>query len=275
MSDPKPFASLSSGLLARKGAARPAMRPQGFSPSSAALEDLGWNDMGHEGGHEAGHDHAGLTPLAPAEQVVEHPRASSLGLSPVTSPVHSQQAELAERLADSEEDFDEEYDETAEPYEPEAGSATFNGFDSAEDEDSEPEFRVQFKGGKKPLDLGPSPEAVAEPESQPEFEAELEAEFEPEEEVLELVEAVAPVAPVTAPTELVLDEPVLPSLRAPAAKAKAAFTLRLDPERHLKLRLACAVRGGSAQQLVTDALDRLLQGMPELEELTDKVRQRN
>ncbi len=260
MSDPKPFASLSSGLLARKGAARPAMRPQGFSPSSAGLEDLGWNDMGHE----PGHDHAGLTPLAPAEQVVEHPRASSLGLSPVTSPVHSQQAELAERLAGQEDEFDEEYDETAEPYEPEAGSATFNGFDAGEEEEPETEFRVQFKNGKKPLDLGPSPEPQHEPEFEPEF--------EPEEEVLDLVEAVAPVA--EAP-ELVLDAPVLASVRAPAAKAKAAFTLRLDPERHLKLRLACAVRGGSAQQLVTDALDRLLQSMPELEELTDKVRQRN
>jgi len=31
MSEPKPFASLSSGLLARKGHARPAMRPQGFT----------------------------------------------------------------------------------------------------------------------------------------------------------------------------------------------------------------------------------------------------
>ena len=253
MSDPKPFASLSSGLLARKGAARPAMRPQGFSPSTAGLEDLGWNDMGHE----PGHDHAGLTPLAPADQVVEHPRASSLGLSPVTSPVHSQQAELAERLADNEEEFDEEYDETAEPYEPEAGSVTFNGFDSAEDEGPEPEFRVQFKGGKKPLDLGSATEPAPEP---------VAADYspEPEEEVLELVEAVVPAA-----------QPVLPAVPAPTAKAKAAFTLRLDPERHLKLRLACAVRGGSAQQLVTDALDRLLQSMPELEELTDKVRQRN
>ena len=34
MNDPRPFASLSSGLLARKGAARPAMRPQGFGPHS-------------------------------------------------------------------------------------------------------------------------------------------------------------------------------------------------------------------------------------------------
>ena len=32
MNEARPFASLSSGLLARKGAARPAMRPQGFGP---------------------------------------------------------------------------------------------------------------------------------------------------------------------------------------------------------------------------------------------------
>ena len=50
MSEPKPIASLSSGLLARKGQARPAMRPQGFTGGYASLasgmDDLGWNDMG-------------------------------------------------------------------------------------------------------------------------------------------------------------------------------------------------------------------------------------
>jgi hypothetical protein len=50
MSEPKPFASLSSGLLARKGQAKPAMRPQGFtggySSLAGSMEDLGWNDMG-------------------------------------------------------------------------------------------------------------------------------------------------------------------------------------------------------------------------------------
>ncbi len=44
----KPTASLSSGLLARKGQARPAMRPQGFHGPSVGLDDLGWNDMGDE-----------------------------------------------------------------------------------------------------------------------------------------------------------------------------------------------------------------------------------
>ena len=58
---------------------------------------------------------------------------------------------------------------------------------------------------------------------------------------------------------------------APGSKGKAAFTLRLDPSRHLKLRLACAVTGRSAQQLVTDALDQLLDGMPELESMAEKA----
>jgi len=48
MGEPKAFASLSTGLLARKGAARPAMRPQVFGQVGAGLEDLGWNDMGFE-----------------------------------------------------------------------------------------------------------------------------------------------------------------------------------------------------------------------------------
>src|SRR5688572_1619515 len=47
MSEPKPFASLSSGLLARKGTAKPAMRPQGFTHIPNEIDDLGWNDMGN------------------------------------------------------------------------------------------------------------------------------------------------------------------------------------------------------------------------------------
>jgi predicted HicB family RNase H-like nuclease len=40
---------------------------------------------------------------------------------------------------------------------------------------------------------------------------------------------------------------------------KAAFTLRLDPERHLRLRLLSAYSNRSSQQLVLEALDRLLE----------------
>ena len=216
-SEAKPFASLSSGLLARKGAARPAMRPQGFGQGASGLEDLGWNDMGFEppkaadAPRDADHDAFG-------DDVVEHPRAHPTGLTPVQSPVHSQQAEIADRFNAA--DAAEEIDESAEPYE-------------------------------------------AELEVQPEAEIEVEAAAEP---IVSIVAAPVAVSPAMrrAPAQR----------SAPGSKAKAAFTLRLDPDRHLKLRLACAVDGRSAQQLVTDALDRLLGQMPELAAMADKAKRK-
>ena len=65
----------------------------------------------------------------------------------------------------------------------------------------------------------------------------------------------------------------LPKRRA-AAAGRAAFTLRLDAHRHLKLRLATTIRGVSAQALVTDALDVLLADMPELDTLAAQVKRR-
>lgn len=55
------------------------------------------------------------------------------------------------------------------------------------------------------------------------------------------------------------------------ARGKAAFTLRLDPERHLRLRLASAVAGRSAQQLVAGALDDFFLSMPEVEALAAQL----
>ncbi|HEY4070647.1 MAG TPA: hypothetical protein VGM04_03710 [Sphingomicrobium sp.] len=210
----KPFASLSSGLLARKGAARPAMRPQGFAQGAPGLEDLGWNDMGFEppkpadAARDDDHDAFG-------DDVVEHPRIHPTGLTPVGSPVHNQQAEIEDRLnGEDADEAGEEFDETAEMYEPEAD-----------------------EGAVEPV----------------------------------LVAAPAPArapAPAPAPRRM-------PSSRAaPGSKAKAAFTLRLDPERHLRLRLACAVNGRSAQQLVTDAVDQLLERMPELDAMAAKAKRK-
>ncbi len=212
--EPKPFASLSSGLLARKGAARPAMRPQGFGGQiGGGLEDLGWNDMGFEppkpteSDRDPEHDAFG-------DELAPHPLRNPLAaLTPVGSPVHDQQAEIADRLADAddagEEAFDEDYDETAEIV------------DIAE--------------------VAHVPEAVV---SMP----------------------AAPV-PVTIATPRRPRQP----RAAAGTKGKAAFTLRLDPSRHLKLRLACAVNGRSAQQLVTDAVDRFLADMPELDSMAERV----
>ena len=51
------FASLSSGLLARKGAAKPAMRRQGYiNPEGDVTENLGWNNMGLETPRPIDHD---------------------------------------------------------------------------------------------------------------------------------------------------------------------------------------------------------------------------
>lgn len=55
------------------------------------------------------------------------------------------------------------------------------------------------------------------------------------------------------------------------AVGKIAFTLRLDAERHLRLRLATAVGNRSAQKIVLDALDAYLAAHPELDELAEQV----
>ena len=178
MNESRPFASLSSGLLARKGAARPAMRPQGFGPHHG-FEDLGWNDMGHEppaGDFE--------------EELPEHVPSSISALTPAPKP--------------------------------------------AQQEAPEPEVVAQQR-------------AIAES-----FAAEA-----------------APAPADAAPAEVV----ALPRRSVPAAASgqKSAFTLRVDAERHLRLRLATAVTGRSAQQLVTEALDHLLASLPEVETLAERV----
>jgi hypothetical protein len=81
----------------------------------------------------------------------------------------------------------------------------------------------------------------------------------------------APVVAIRRVPRPVAVAPIEPVSRASGAKAKAAFTLRLDPDRHLKLRLACAVTGRSAQQLVTGALDELLASLPEIESLARQL----
>ena len=54
---------------------------------------------------------------------------------------------------------------------------------------------------------------------------------------------------------------------------RAAFTLRLDSDRHLKLRLAATMHGKSAQVLVTEALDQMLSQIDNLDALVDRMKQ--
>lgn len=65
--------------------------------------------------------------------------------------------------------------------------------------------------------------------------------------------------------------PAKPRRKAIEQGRRAAFTLRLDAERHLKLRLASTMRDSSAQELVTQALDLFLSEIPELNSIAAHV----
>jgi len=195
MNEARPFASLSSGLLARKGAAKPAMRPQGFT----GFEDLGWNDMGHH--HEPALDDGD-------SDLPEHVPSSIAALTP------------APKLA------------------------------KVEAKAEEPEVVAQQRAIAESF----PPEQELEPEAEPEQHAEVEAEAPPR-------HAPAQVVPL----------PKRQALPVAVPGRKAAFTLRLDAERHLRLRLATAVSGRSAQQLVIGALDAMLASIPEVEALAERV----
>jgi hypothetical protein len=52
---------------------------------------------------------------------------------------------------------------------------------------------------------------------------------------------------------------------------KAAFTLRLDQHRHLRLRLACTLQSRSAQSLLTEALDRFLADQPGIDDIARRA----
>ena len=66
-----------------------------------------------------------------------------------------------------------------------------------------------------------------------------------------------------------------PARRSALAEGRsAAFTLRLDADRHLKLRLACTLANRSAQQLITDALDHMLASLPDVADLAARAGKR-
>lgn len=54
---------------------------------------------------------------------------------------------------------------------------------------------------------------------------------------------------------------------------KAAFTLRLDSEQHLRLRLAAALESRSAQAVVAEALDQFLNAIPGMDDFARRARE--
>jgi len=211
------FASLSPALLARKGGAKPAMRRQSPMVTNAvtgaqlaqpdipeaALEDLGWNDLG-----EPDHAPAGRTSAEP---------------TPHTAPAP----------ADHANDTGDEADESAadEDFAPLARHAQ----STATERDETPENVTPIR---RPAPRLPRPKALT-----------------------------PAVAAIDSPT------PKAASQATPAGK-RTAFTLRLDSERHLKLRLACTLAGRSAQALVTEAVDAMFAATPELDALVARVQSR-
>ena len=186
MGEPKPLASLSAGLLARKGAARPAMRrqPLGSGPAPVAgpgYDDLGWNDMGYD---------------VDPERTTE--AARMVDLKPLL-----------------------------------AGSVLAPGADAEQ-----------------------APEPAQEQAEVPEVVRQQEA-------LLDRVAAVAREAEPAPP----------PKAKAPGTRArdKAAFTLRLDADRHLRLRLASAVTNRSAQVILTELLDDYLTALPEIDAMASRL----
>lgn len=90
------------------------------------------------------------------------------------------------------------------------------------------------------------------------------------------IEAQAPIPVAVVPEVVHQRREVARRINQPRRSAledgrRAAFTLRVDADRHLKLRLACTLHNRSAQQLVTEALDRLLEELPDVAALAAQV----
>lgn len=226
MNEIRSFASLSGSLLARKGGARPAMRPQPLSNLSS-LDDLGWDDMG--AADEAGH---------------EHVPSSISALTPAPKPILSREEDILAQQRVLNAHFSEE--ENAEPL--------------AAVPDYQPEAEVE-----------PEPEPAAEL-----VEPEVVAEPAFAEESPSIIAEEAPFAVAIKPKAKASAKAKAKAINRPAAEArdsgrKAAFTLRLDADRHLRLRLASAVCGQSSQQLVTAALDAFLETLPEIGSLARQL----
>lgn len=234
------FASLSSGLLARKGAAKPAMRRQGFiNPEGNVTDDLGWNDMGLETPHPVNGD------------------GDYYGEAPLPE-VRKQQEQLAEGLGGG--DFT--------PFESVDADA-FTALGEELELQDQPAHTANGHGGLSPMEPGDvEPEPASDAAEQMEEAAPadeagqgLRAHGESPLSVKNTgrTEPAAPKTPAVSPEPKEQDVP---------ARQKVAFTLRLDKERHLKLRLASAVMNRSAQRLVTEALDQFLEQHPDVQALT-------
>lgn len=270
------FASLGPTLLARKGGAKPAMRPQLTPlPTSHAeiaamaeeqLEDLGWNDMGSDRANDLEGDESG--DIGSTGTSGELARAQDgLELLARKTPQAAPHPAIGGYGNDDAEDGDEDEADTG--YE--SGDEDFEEYED-EDEEGEtaetgPHRIIDPLGGAEIVPIGlRSDRARAHEFDEDEHVA------APSPVILSQHKRVARRMLEDAATQVNQTRGRTASGNQAAKNARrAAFTLRLDPARHLKLRLAATMQGISAQALVTDALDALLGDMEELDALVERM----
>jgi hypothetical protein len=237
MGEPKPLASLTSGLLARKGGARPAMRRQPLgsgpvNPGGNGYDDLGWNDMGYD-----------VDPVQSAEG------PSRVDIKPLLTgsmPAHNVDAEAAVDAA--EQDFGGAGDFSSVTPLPWASDGMGDAAAEVPEVVRQQEV-LQVRVGT------PRAEAQSVPQSEPQL---VQAPEVPD----AIVPAVKAVGRASKPRRAVSEA---------TAREKAAFTLRLDAERHLRLRLASAIYNRSAQQILIDVLDEYLSQLPEIDAMASRL----
>lgn len=270
MADPKPLASLSAGLLARKGAARPAMRRQAQLPGSNGFtgqEDLGWNDMGYD--------------VDPANPAAEIGRVASQGLSP-----------MASSPADSGNPLDA-LDAAVERVMPSpvighasagTGGAAVKPIDASHYVPAQApapavhEQQQRIEDALIPLDA--TPERVAEVAVEQPSPAN-EPVAQPAAIIASPIASPTIASPTIAPPAIAAPALTPPAITVPAVSARKraragtkgnfAFTLRLDPNRHLRLRIASATSNRSVQQIMIALVDDYLSDLPEIDAFAAQV----
>lgn len=299
MAEAKPLASLSGSLLARKGAAKPAMRRQGMAGFGQMLtpqDDLGWNDMGYDvnptpSDERAAQQRIDLTPMiSPIQAVrgVSHADADERGeqIPPISAPIPEvvrQRQLLAEKMGPRvplnlgghqpalrasapkpEEIYSEEMHGEVPEIERETSGEAPVAMDGISPEIAAPETPAPDRGAPERI----VPDTVAPQRATPA--PGIVAGSMASAQTAPAQMAPAQAAPAGSPR--ILER--TPRRQPMAAVSKAAFTLRIDPERHLRLRLASAVTRRSAQVILIEALDKYLKSLPEIDALAHQVPQK-
>lgn len=243
LGEPRPFASLSPSLLARKGAARPAMRRQdtaSFGLSSmrmdaAKMEDLGWNDWG-----------LSEAPEARAEPLVE-PQVAQV--APFEAPHVAVVPETFAQADGAQEDggqdeavhavaAEQDGVNTAALHAEPAPEAELSAWSQPAHVDAAPGDHFDEDTGEDGSTSAPMASLVPE---MPAFAAR-------KPDVLRQIDDLAER----------INRPVAPARNLVTEGRRAAFTLRLDAERHFRLKMAGLLLNRSAQVIVTEALDKYL-----------------